>query len=244
MSPASSSLPAAPARSRRPRSSATPPRPRLEGTELTEMGLLAEDRRRRVHRRDARHRRCPRHAAGAQLRPHLRPADRPAPEEPALAGNGVMNSGETALRLGLRGNSRGRGSYIMIERDLRLVELTDGRYHAAHISTAALGRRDPPGEGPGPQCHVRYRAALFHLERDGDRRLPDVRQAVAAVAQRSRPGGDRGRASPTARSTPSPAITPRTTRIPSASPSPRPRPASSGWKPCCRCRSRSTTRAG
>ena len=61
------------------------------------------------------------------------------PEEPALA-RGVMNEGELATRLGLTG-SPAAAEVIMLERDLRLVELTGGRYHAANISTqAAIAR--------------------------------------------------------------------------------------------------------
>lgn len=56
------------------------------------------------------------------------------PEEPSLA-NGVMNSGEMSTRLGLSGIPR-EAEIIMLERDLRLVAMTGGRYHAAHISTA------------------------------------------------------------------------------------------------------------
>jgi dihydroorotase len=57
------------------------------------------------------------------------------PEEPALA-RGVVNEGELATRLGLPGIPSAAEA-IMLERDLRLVELTGGRYHAAHLSTAA-----------------------------------------------------------------------------------------------------------
>jgi dihydroorotase len=56
------------------------------------------------------------------------------PEEPSLSKNGVMNSGEIATRLGLRGIPR-LAEVMMIERDLRLVEMTGARYHAAHLST-------------------------------------------------------------------------------------------------------------
>ena len=56
-------------------------------------------------------------------------------EVPELVGDGVMNDGETATRLGL-GGIPGAAETIMLERDLRIVELTGGRYHAASISTA------------------------------------------------------------------------------------------------------------
>jgi dihydroorotase len=56
------------------------------------------------------------------------------PEEPTLAG-GDMNAGAIAGRLGLSGISPA-AEWIMLERDLRLVEVTGARYHAAHISTA------------------------------------------------------------------------------------------------------------
>jgi len=58
------------------------------------------------------------------------------PEEPSLAAGGVMNEGEIATRLGLPGIPA-VAEPIMVERDIRLVELTGGRYHAAHLSTAA-----------------------------------------------------------------------------------------------------------
>src|SRR3546814_5910177 len=46
-----------------------------------------------------------------------------------------MNGGELATRLGLPGIPK-LAEVMMIERDLRLVEMTGGRYHVAHISTA------------------------------------------------------------------------------------------------------------
>ncbi len=58
------------------------------------------------------------------------------PEEPSLAAGGAMNEGEMATRLGLPGITPA-AEVMMIERDLRLVELTGARYHAAHVSTAA-----------------------------------------------------------------------------------------------------------
>jgi len=57
------------------------------------------------------------------------------PEDPNLADGGVMNEGEIASRLGL-GGIPPAAEVIMIERDMHLAELTGGRYHVAHISTA------------------------------------------------------------------------------------------------------------
>jgi dihydroorotase len=53
-------------------------------------------------------------------------------EEPTLA-RGVMNAGEIATRLGLPGIPAA-AEVILLERDIRLVEMTGARYHAAQIS--------------------------------------------------------------------------------------------------------------
>lgn len=54
-------------------------------------------------------------------------------EDPNLIGEGVMNDGELAARLGLHGIPKASET-IMLERDLRLVALTGSRYHAASIT--------------------------------------------------------------------------------------------------------------
>ncbi|MGQ0663262.1 MAG: dihydroorotase [Pseudomonadota bacterium] len=108
----------------------------LDGREMTEFGLLAAAGA--LGFTDA-----TRAVVDAQVMrralAYAKVFDRPIvqhPEEPALARGGAMNDGEIATRLGLPGIPAAAEA-IMVERDLRLVELTGGRYHAAHLSTAA-----------------------------------------------------------------------------------------------------------
>ena len=54
-------------------------------------------------------------------------------EDPNLTGEGVMNEGEFAARLGLIGAPK-VAETLVLERDMRLVALTAGRYHAASIT--------------------------------------------------------------------------------------------------------------
>jgi dihydroorotase len=54
-------------------------------------------------------------------------------EDPHLVGEGVMNEGEFATRLGLIGIPNAAEA-VMLERDMRLVALTGGRYHAASLT--------------------------------------------------------------------------------------------------------------
>jgi dihydroorotase len=108
----------------------------LKGRELTEMGLLAEagalgftDGMRAI-------------ADALVMRRALSYARTfdllliQHPEEPSLAAGGAMTEGEMATRLGLPGITPA-AEVMMVERDLRLVEITGARYHAAHVSTAA-----------------------------------------------------------------------------------------------------------
>ena len=107
----------------------------LHGREMTEIGLLTEAgaafvtdglrtvanaqvmRRALTYARDI----------GALIVQHC--------EDPDLVGDGVVNEGENASRLGLLGIPR-EAETIVLERDLRLVRLTRGRYHAAMVSCA------------------------------------------------------------------------------------------------------------
>lgn len=105
----------------------------LQGREMTEIGLLREagavaftDGPRSVT--DAQvFRRALTYAGmfGALVIHHV--------EEPCLVGDGVVNEGEFASRLGLLGIPR-EAETLMLERDMRLVRLTKGRYHAAVLT--------------------------------------------------------------------------------------------------------------
>ena len=106
----------------------------LEGKELTEIGILAEAGAIAFTDGD-------RVISNAQV---LRRALSYArtfdllivqhPEEPTLVPLGGMNASETATRLGLPGIPK-EAEIIIVERDLRLVEMTGGKLHFAHIST-------------------------------------------------------------------------------------------------------------
>jgi dihydroorotase len=56
-------------------------------------------------------------------------------EDPDLVGEGVMNEGEFAARLGLIGVPKAAET-VVLERDVRLAALAQGRYHAASITCA------------------------------------------------------------------------------------------------------------
>ncbi|HYS80830.1 MAG TPA: dihydroorotase [Anaeromyxobacteraceae bacterium] len=60
-------------------------------------------------------------------------------EDLGLVGKGVMHEGPAATRLGLKGVPAA-SEEVMVSRDLALVELTGGRLHIAHLSTAGAVR--------------------------------------------------------------------------------------------------------
>ena len=87
-------------------------------------------------------------------------------EDPYLSAGAAMNSGEVSTRLGLPGVHK-LAETIVVERDIRLVEMTGGRYHAASISCAeSLGAiRTAKAKGLPVTCGV----SINHLtlnERD------------------------------------------------------------------------------
>ncbi len=109
-------------------------------------------------------------------------------EDPDLVGEGVMNEGEFAARLGLTGIPAASEA-VMLERDMRLVELTGGRYHAASDHLPGLARDPAPRDGQRP---ARQRLGLDQssdAERKRHRSLPDLPEAVAAAAHGRRPQG-------------------------------------------------------
>ena len=54
-------------------------------------------------------------------------------EDPDLVGEGVMNEGEYAARLGLHGVPHAAET-VVLERDMRILAMSGGRYHAALVS--------------------------------------------------------------------------------------------------------------
>ena len=55
-------------------------------------------------------------------------------EDPALAAGGVITGGRTATFMGLK-SIPACAEAILVERDIRLVQMTGARWHAAHLST-------------------------------------------------------------------------------------------------------------
>jgi len=55
-------------------------------------------------------------------------------EDLTLTGDGVMNESPMATKLGLKGIPNA-SEIIIVERDIRILELTGGHYHVQHIST-------------------------------------------------------------------------------------------------------------
>jgi dihydroorotase len=143
----------------------------LAGREMTEIGLLSEAgaiaftdgarsiasaqvmRRALMYARDF----------GALIIHHVEDAD--------LVGDGVMNEGELAARLGLHGIPR-EAETVMLERDMRLVRLTGGRYHAAMISCGDAVEivRQAKGRGLSVTCGVSINNLALNENDIGDYR--------------------------------------------------------------------------
>jgi dihydroorotase len=108
------------------------------------------------------------------------------PEEPSLAEGGVVNDGAIAVRLGLKGIPP-VAEVMMIERDLRLVELTGARYHVAHISTAAAIAAVRKAKAAGLRVTAEttpHHLALNELEIEGYRTFAKVSPPLRSEADR------------------------------------------------------------
>ena len=108
------------------------------------------------------------------------------PEDPALAQGGAMNEGEIATRLGLAGIPA-VAEVIMVERDLRLIELTGALYHVAHISTAAAvdAVRRAKAQGlPVTAEAAPHHFALNEFEVEGYRTFAKVSPPLRSEADR------------------------------------------------------------
>jgi dihydroorotase len=81
-------------------------------------------------------------------------------EEPSLSDRASMNEGPVSTLLGLRGVPAAAES-IVVERDVQLAELTGGRLHIAHLSTAAAAEAVRRGKARG--VRVTAEAAPHHL---------------------------------------------------------------------------------
>lgn len=80
-------------------------------------------------------------------------------EDPDLVGEGVMNEGEFAARLGLAGVPKAAET-IMLERDVRLAALAGARYHAASLTCAesleVLRRAKDAGTSVSAACSINH----------------------------------------------------------------------------------------
>lgn len=131
----------------------------LNGTDMTEIGLLQEAgavaftnghksvRNAQIMRRILTYARD----FGALVVHH--------PEDPDLAG-GTMNAGLNASWKGLSGVPR-EAEIIMVERDLRLVAMTKGNYHASLISTSDAAEAIQAGKDRG--LNVTAGVSINHL---------------------------------------------------------------------------------
>ena len=108
------------------------------------------------------------------------------PEEPSLAEGGMMNEGAIATRLGLAGITAAAET-IMVERDLRLLELTGGRLHVAHLSTGAAvaAIRAAKARGLRVTCETSpHHLMLNELEVEGYRTFAKVSPPLRNEADR------------------------------------------------------------
>lgn len=81
-------------------------------------------------------------------------------EDLSLAASGVMNEGVVSTRLGLPGIPNAAED-VIVSRDISLAELTNGRLHVAHVSTAGAVELIRAAKARG--CKVTAEATPHHL---------------------------------------------------------------------------------
>ena len=104
-------------------------------------------------------------------------------EDPDLVGDGVMNEGEFAARLGLLGIPKAAET-VMLERDIRLVALTGRALPRGVGHLRRIPRRAAARQGCRARHHRIGLDQSHHAQRKRHRALPDLLQTVAAVARR------------------------------------------------------------
>jgi len=132
----------------------------LEGREMTEIGLLKEAGAIAFSNGK-------RSISNAQVMRHLLAYAKDFDalvmhhtEDRDLADGGAMNEGEVATRLGLQGIPAAAET-VVIERDLRLLELTGANYHASALSSAeSLG---PIADAKKRRLHVTCGVSINNL---------------------------------------------------------------------------------
>ena len=115
-------------------------------------------------------------------------------EDPELVEGAAITEGEFATRLGLPA-APALAEAIIVERDIRLVELTGARYHFGQISTRAALDAIAAAKARGLPITCGVAAHHLLLNELDVGRLLHLPQGEAAAALRSRPrrhGGRRG----------------------------------------------------
>jgi dihydroorotase len=86
-------------------------------------------------------------------------------EDLQLSRGGLMNEGPVSTRCGLRGIPRA-AEEVMVARDLLLAELTGGRLHIAHVSSAGSVRLIREAKSRGVSATAETAPHYFHLHEE------------------------------------------------------------------------------
>ena len=104
-------------------------------------------------------------------------------EDAGLTGNAVATTGANATLLGLASASPA-AEMLSIQRDLVLAEESGAHIHFRQVTTARGLDLDPRRKGKGLARHLWHHPCPFVPIRHGIDRIPHVRAAFTAVAQR------------------------------------------------------------